>query len=89
MPAKQIIIKGKVQGVFFRATARRIALQLHLTGYVRNQNDGSVEAIVTGSEKSIDQFIDWCNQGPPDAEVHSVEVNDIVAQHYEGFQVIR
>lgn len=89
MPAKQIIIKGKVQGVFFRATARKIALQLQLTGHVRNQPDGSVEAIVTGSKQSVDEFIDWCKQGPPNANVHSVEVNDTNEKQYEGFHIIR
>jgi len=70
----EIVVKGRVQGVFFRASAQQQGLQLGLTGEVRNLPDGSVEAIVEGEKRAVDDFVDWCRRGPPSAEVEAVEV---------------
>ncbi len=70
----EIVVKGRVQGVFFRASAQQQGLQLGLTGEVRNLPDGSVEAIVEGEKRAVDDFVDWCRRGPPSAEVEDVEV---------------
>jgi len=70
----EIVVKGRVQGVFFRASAQQEGLQLGLTGEVRNLPDGSVEAIVEGEKRAVDDFVDWCRRGPPSAEVEDVEV---------------
>lgn len=69
-------IYGVVQGVFFRASTRDRARQLGLTGWVRNRGDGSVEALVEGKSDDIGRLIDWANQGPPQAKVDRVDVEE-------------
>jgi acylphosphatase len=70
----EIVVKGRVQGVFFRASAQQEGLQLGLTGEVRNLPDGNVEAIVEGEKSAVDDFVAWCRRGPPSAEVEEVQV---------------
>jgi acylphosphatase len=74
MKRVSVLIRGYVQGVGFRASCQREAVSLGLTGWVRNRWDGSVEALLEGPEEAVDQMIEWCRQGPPRAEVSSVEV---------------
>ncbi len=69
----RIIVSGKVQGVFFRQSAKKEADKLGLVGWVRNDADGSVEALVVGSKEKLDQFIAWCKNGSPAAKVGKVE----------------
>lgn len=76
-----LFIEGRVQGVFFRAYARDQAVQLRLTGWVRNTSDGRVEAVVEGSENIVESYINWCRQGPPSAKVTQVTVEK---QEYRG-----
>jgi acylphosphatase len=66
-------IRGKVQGVFFRESARIEASRLGLTGWVRNREDGSVEAVAEGEPATLEEFIRWCHRGPPAARVTDVE----------------
>ncbi len=66
-------IRGKVQGVFFRESTRMEATRLGLTGWVRNREDGSVEAVAEGESAVLEEFIRWCHQGPPTARVTDVE----------------
>lgn len=89
MPTKHLLIKGKVQGVFYRATAREVAEKLGLTGWVKNTNEGHVEAVISGAEKPLQQFIAWCWQGPQRAAVTAVDVVDIPDDNFSGFRVIR
>jgi acylphosphatase len=70
----EIVVKGRVQGVFFRASAQQEALGLGLTGEVRNLPDGCVEAIAEGEKRAVEDFISWCRRGPPSARVEDVEV---------------
>ena len=70
----EIVVKGRVQGVFFRASAQQEGQQLGLTGEVRNLPDGCVEAIVEGEKRAVEDFISWCRRGPPSARVEDVEV---------------
>jgi acylphosphatase len=70
----EIVVRGRVQGVFFRASAQQEALRLGLTGEVRNLPDGSVEAIVEGEKSAVDDFVAWCRRGPPSADVEDVQV---------------
>lgn len=70
-----IIIRGLVQGVCFRYYCRDLAKQLGLKGFVRNNADGSVEAVAEGGEESIRSFIAWCRRGPPAASVRACEEN--------------
>jgi acylphosphatase len=66
-------IRGKVQGVFFRESTRMEATRLGLTGWVRNREDGSVEAIAEGEPAALEEFIRWCHRGPQAARVTEVE----------------
>jgi acylphosphatase len=74
-----IIISGRVQGVFYRAFTRELALTLDLKGWVRNLYDGSVEAVFEGEKKVIEQAIQECHIGPPGSRVTDIKV------HWETF----
>ena len=69
-----LFIKGRVQGVFFRAAAQREARRLGITGWVKNRNDGSVEIVAEGEEDSIKEIVGWSNHGPSAARVDNVDV---------------
>ena len=75
--AKHLTITGKVQGVGYRASFAALADALHLSGWVRNRHDGSVEAMVDGEEAAVRQIIDWSHRGPPSAHVDGVVVADV------------
>jgi acylphosphatase len=68
-------IKGDVQGVNYRATARSKARELGVKGYVKNMPDGSVELKAYGEEDDINELIEWCRQGPSAASVNDVQAN--------------
>ena len=74
-------ISGRVQGVFFRASAAARAQGLGVTGWVRNQYDGTVEICAEGQRSRVEQLIEWCRQGPPGASVEEVIVE---AQPFRG-----
>lgn len=69
-----VIISGRVQGVFFRATAREKAVGLGLTGWVRNRPDGSVELLAEGTDAAVAALLQWCQSGPPRARVDECRV---------------
>lgn len=66
-------IEGSVQGVFFREKAKEEAIHLGLTGWIKNNPDGSVEAVFEGEEKNLRKMLAFCREGPPDAVVDTVE----------------
>ncbi len=76
-------IYGKVQGVWYRGSARNKALELGLRGFVRNEPDGSVYCEVEGPADRLERFVAWCKQGPPLAVVTEVDVEE---GEWEGFQ---
>jgi acylphosphatase len=80
-------VRGRVQGVFFRADAQRRASSLGLSGWVRNEPDGSVEAVFEGDPERVDSMVGWCRRGPAGAEVESVEAEDEQPQGELGFRV--
>ncbi|QQR90426.1 MAG: acylphosphatase [Myxococcales bacterium] len=69
----QLVVRGRVQGVFFRASARREAKQLGLTGWVKNRPDGSLEALVEGEEGCVKEFLAWAQEGPTTSRVDAIE----------------
>ena len=89
MKTIRLIIKGKVQGVFFRATAKDIAERLGIKGWVRNLPDNNVEIIATAPDEQLTQLIEWCKEGPPRAIVDEVVIEDTEAQPVKGFRIIR
>ena len=84
-----VIIKGKVQGVYFRHSSREKAKGYGLKGTVRNLNDGSVEIIATGLPDQLNQFTEWCKLGPRSAVVSSIEVTPLPLQMFSDFIITR
>ena len=83
----KIRVFGRVQGVFFRASARAKAQSLAVSGNAVNLPDGSVEIIAEANEADLAQFIDWCHLGPSKAKVDKVEVVEIIADEIlNGFE---
>lgn len=78
--AIHIFISGRVQGVYFRSSMKNIADKLNIVGWVRNSDDGKVEAVVQGSAHDVTNIIDWCRHGPPSAEVNNVLTEEIAIQ---------
>jgi acylphosphatase len=74
MPQVRAIVKGHVQGVFFRATTRDVARDLGIYGFVRNLEDRSVEVVAEGSREKLDELIRFLHEGPSAARVTSVDV---------------
>ena len=84
-----IIIKGRVQGVWFRASAKKEADKLGIIGFVKNMPDGGVYVEATGSTPELDALTAWCSIGPDLARVDHVEVHQIGQTHLDGFEVRR
>lgn len=83
---KHLRIFGRVQGVYYRAWTVENAQKLGLTGWVRNRKDGSVEALLTGEEGSVDDMIRQCYDGPQHAQVETISVHDGTSEHLQDFQ---
>ncbi|MBT3194279.1 MAG: acylphosphatase [Verrucomicrobia bacterium] len=82
------VCHGRVQGVFFRDSAREEANHIGLTGWVRNRPDGTVELVAEGGIEGVEDFHRWCVHGPPYANVTSVDVSYSAATgEFEGFCV--
>ena len=85
-----ILVSGRVQGVFFRASAQAEAQRLGLSGWVQNLPDGRVEAVAEGDREQVASFVDWCQHGPPNAEVEDVRVRwSVHTGEFRTFQVVR
>ena len=67
-----MIVKGRVQGVWFRETTRREAVSLGISGWVRNLSDGTVEVLAEGGEDGMVEFVSWCHKGPSSANVKQI-----------------
>ena len=77
LTARRCFVSGRVQGVFFRASARQVATELGLSGYASNLADGRVEVLIVGEPPKVHQLIEWLHQGPPAARVTNVEVLEL------------
>lgn len=84
-----IIVTGKVQGVFFRTSTKAVANQMGINGFVRNETDGSVYIEAEGEGFLLDELINWCNEGPDAAKVEGVEVKDGLIQNHKGFEILK
>ena len=81
-----IRIRGRVQGVLFRHAAKREAATLGITGFVRNEPDGSVYIEAEGKRDALRTFTDWCRKGPMFARVDSVEIRNGTIKHFPDFR---
>jgi len=85
-----VIVRGLVQGVAFRYSTVWEAQKLNITGWVRNTQSGSVEAVFEGEEDDVRQMVAWCRTGPPAAEVSGVDADYSDATgEFSGFRVVR
>lgn len=85
---RQIIVKGKVQGVNFRYHTRRQAQRLGLSGTVENLSDGRVMLLAEGKPGDLDAMVDWCRIGPDSARVEGIEVADCPVQGFREFSIL-
>jgi acylphosphatase len=84
----RVFISGRVQGVAFRHYAVKTALSLKLKGWVRNLDDGRVEAVFEGDDAPVDAMLAWCRMGPSAARVTHVDVQEEpFSGQYEGFKI--
>lgn len=77
MKALHLMIHGRVQGVWFRATTQDMANRLKIRGWVRNTGEGSVEAHIQGEDSAVEKMLSWCRQGPPGARVDAVDIEEV------------
>ncbi len=81
-------IHGRVQGVWFRGSAREEAVRLDVRGWARNRSDGSVEILAQGSKPNVDRFVEWCHRGPSAARVSRVdEHSELPADDLTEFRI--
>lgn len=81
------VVHGRVQGVFYRDSCRAEARRLGVRGWVRNRPDGTVEVVAEGPRDRVEQFLTWCRQGPPRAQVTGVELIDEVPAAEQSFRI--
>lgn len=82
------IVSGKVQGVFFRASARDQAQRLGITGYARNLADGNVEVAACGKVTALDQLKDWLHAGPERAWVTDISCEQVTMRNFPDFRIV-
>jgi acylphosphatase len=83
----RVRVRGRVQGVFFRAEARARGESLGLAGWIRNLPDGRVEAVFEGEDERVESMVEWCRHGPAGAEVDAVDVEREEPVGETGFRV--
>ncbi len=84
----RLLVEGRVQGVWFRESTRRMATSLGVNGWVRNLPDGRVEAVAEGPEEQVNKLIEWCHKGPPAAKVTAVHVEPESWQgEFDSFEI--
>jgi acylphosphatase len=87
MIRRRVVVHGRVQGVFFRDTARRMAQSRGLGGWVRNTPDGTVEAVFEGEAEGVESMVTWCGEGPRGAHVERMEVRDEEPEGLTEFRI--
>jgi len=84
---RRVVVRGYVQGVFFRDSVRRLAERYGVTGSVANRWDGAVEAVFEGSSEAVERLVEFCREGPRGAHVEEVEVAEEEPVGESGFSV--
>ena len=85
--ARRVVVHGNVQGVFFRETVRRRAYRAGVAGWVRNNDDGTVEAVLEGEPDDVEVMLHFAETGPSGAYVDKVDVENVDPQDLRGFEV--
>ena len=84
---RRVVVRGNVQGVFFRDSCRQRARSRGVAGWVTNRPDGAVEAVFEGDAGAVQAMVDWCGQGPRGAEVESVDESTEEPEGLSGFDI--
>jgi acylphosphatase len=84
---RHVTVLGDVQGVFFRETTRRKAVEAGVAGWVENRPDGSVEAVFEGAPDAVEAMVEFTREGPTAADVGSVDVTERAPEGLVGFEV--
>ena len=85
----RVFVTGKVQGVFFRQALKVKAKQNNVFGWVRNLQDGRVEAVLEGQDENVNVLVEWCHGGPANARVEDVEIrNEEYSKEFSNFEVL-
>jgi acylphosphatase len=87
MIRRRVVVHGFVQGVFFRDTVRRRAVGAGVAGWVRNNRDGTVEAVFEGDPDAVERLVEVCRRGPSGARVDRVDVLEEEPERLSGFSV--
>jgi acylphosphatase len=82
-----VVVRGRVQGVFFRDSVRQRAQARGVAGWATNRSDGAVEAVFEGDEDAVSRLVDYVHTGPPQANVDRVEVSEEPPEGLSGFRV--
>ncbi|WP_043501270.1 acylphosphatase [Georgenia sp. SUBG003] len=85
MIRRRLVVHGRVQGVGYRYSCELAAERLGVSGWVRNNDDGTVEAVVEGAESAVESLIEWARQGPRHADVSRVEIRQEEPEGLRGF----
>ena len=85
--AVHIVVKGRVQGVWYRGSAQSRASELGLAGWARNCPDGTVEIHAEGNRENLDKFVEWCRKGPPAADVTGLDTTPVSPEGMEKFLI--
>jgi acylphosphatase len=89
MKSLRVKVFGEVQNVGFRAMTRHRARKLGVSGWVKNNDDGTVEALFQGTQETVDDMVDWCRKGPPTSYVERIEISEEPdAEKFKGFDII-
>jgi acylphosphatase len=84
---RHVVVRGDVQGVFFRETTRRKAAAAGVAGWVTNRGDGSVEAVFEGEPDAVEALVEFTREGPTAARVNAIDVEDEPPEGLTGFDV--
>lgn len=87
MIRRRVVVHGLVQGVFFRDTVRRRAHATNVAGWVRNNWDGTLEAVLEGEPDAVERLVAFCHEGPRGAQVERVDVSEEIPERLAGFTV--
>jgi acylphosphatase len=85
---RHVIVRGRVQGVFFRDTVRRMAQSRGVSGWVRNRDDGAVEAVFEGEQEAVESLIRFSREGPRGAAVAGIDVYEEEPESLTGFSIV-
>lgn len=84
-----IIVKGRVQGVFYRQSTKEMAQKLSISGQIKNLPDGNVEVIATGTNEQLEKLIEWCRIGPPRSNVTEISRKELPLHEFTNFSIVR